>query len=103
MMDKRKLKITTSHDGKTTTIRNKYGSGYNKESILLNTSTVTDDWNDAVFCPNEVTELSNEAVLALKDAVSAPNESNFNSLAHCRNCSRFFLASLFRLLFCHIS
>ena len=39
-MDKRKIKVIKSDDGKTTITRNKFGSGYKKESILLRTSTV---------------------------------------------------------------
>jgi hypothetical protein len=39
-MDKRKISIAKSADGKTTITRNKFGSSYKKESILLNTSTV---------------------------------------------------------------
>jgi hypothetical protein len=42
-MNKRKVKVTKSPDGKTTTTRNKFGSGYKKESILLNTSTVIEN------------------------------------------------------------
>jgi len=44
-MDKRKIKVTKSTDGKTTISRNKFGSGYKKESILLQTSTVIDQGN----------------------------------------------------------
>lgn len=45
-MDKRKIKITKSSDGRTTITRNKFGSGYKKESILLRTSTVVDSSTD---------------------------------------------------------
>ncbi len=41
-MDKRKLKITKSNDGRTTVTRNKFGSGYKKESNLLRTSKEID-------------------------------------------------------------
>ncbi|MBA6354332.1 MULTISPECIES: hypothetical protein [unclassified Colwellia] len=41
-MDKRKIKVTKSTDGKTTISRNTFGSGYKKESILQRTSTVID-------------------------------------------------------------
>jgi hypothetical protein len=44
-MDKRKIKVTKSTDGKTTISRNTFGSGYKKESILLQTSTVIDQGN----------------------------------------------------------
>jgi hypothetical protein len=50
-MDSRKIKTTKSADGKTTISRNRFGSGYKKESILLNTSTVVDgstDWEKEV-------------------------------------------------------
>jgi hypothetical protein len=41
-MDKRKIKVTKSPDGKVTITRNKFGSGYKKDSILLNTTTVVE-------------------------------------------------------------
>lgn len=41
-MNKRKIDVTKSSDGKTTITRNKFGSGYKKKSILLNTSTLID-------------------------------------------------------------
>jgi hypothetical protein len=47
-MDKRKIKTTQSPDGKTTITRNTFGSGYKKESVLLNITTVVDgsiDWD----------------------------------------------------------
>lgn len=45
-MDKRKIEVTKSPDGKTTNTRNKFGSDYKKKSILLRTSTVVDNSTD---------------------------------------------------------
>lgn len=45
-MDSRKIKTTESADEKTTISRNRFGSGYKKESILLNTSTLIDSSTD---------------------------------------------------------
>ena len=46
-MDNRKIKVTKSPDGRTTITRNKFGSGYKKESILQSTSINVNDLSTA--------------------------------------------------------
>lgn len=107
MMDKRKLKITTSHDGKTTTIRNKYGSGYNKESILLNTSTVTDDWNElkeiteslnATYDPIQLIASIEKAIINFLESRELPTEDRIHETSKSEGGSAFSMISLPKLL-----
>ncbi len=106
-MDKRKLKTTKSPDGKTTTTRNRFGSGYKKESILLNTSTVVDDsidWKEVIESNNSgydpvqlIGSIENIIIRFLKDN-GLPTEDFNEGEPRSEGGSGFTFKSLWQLL-----
>jgi hypothetical protein len=83
-MNKRKIDVTKSSDGKTTNTRNKFGSGYKKKSKLLNTFTVIEpgettsedisSHNDG-FDPIKLVEGIENTILKWLRSEELPNEN----------------------------